>query len=412
MRIAVIGAGIVGVTTALELVSHGHEVVVFEKNTGIAQEASFATSGFIGPGLIHSWTVPQMAAKVIQKMMFSSDAYSYHGLNNIPFKWLWQWSSACTHTDFKLKIESLQRLAFYSQEVMKGIAEQYGFQFELSKGCILVCRQEKEMKQFQLQMDLMTANGIAFKKLNQPETRLLEPALSEEIQFFGSILFPNDEVANCRQFALLAKQQAALMGAEFRTGQEVLPLSPESSKQIQIPHQPKEDFDLIVVCAGIHSKSLLKYLPIKLPSLAVHGYSLSAAVREHIDAPVYGIVDAKHHVSIAKTGQRIRVSGITEIGNNKKPANDCVQLLYKTLNDWFPGAAKTHEAVQVWRGTRDMLTDGLPILGHSGVPGIWLNTGHGNHGWASSCGSARAIADMVSGRGCEIDLKGLGIERF
>jgi D-amino-acid dehydrogenase len=157
---------------------------------------------------------------------------------------------------------------------------------------------------------------------------------------------------------------------------------------------------------------LLKYLPVNLPSLAVHGYSLSAAVREHIDAPVYGIVDAKHHIAIARTGQRIRVSGITEIGNNKKPPSECVQLLYKTLNDWFPGAAKTNEAVQVWRGTRDMLTDGLPILGHSGVPGIWLNTGHGNHGWASSCGSARAIADMVSGRGCEIDLKGLGIERF
>ena len=185
MRIAVIGAGIVGVTTALELVSHGHEVVVFEKNTGIAQEASFATSGFIGPGLIHSWTVPQMALKVIQKMIFGSDAYSYHGLKNIPLKWLWQWSSACTHADFKLKIESLQRLAFYSQEVMKGISEQYGFQFELSKGSILICRQEKEMKRFQLQLDLMTANGIAFKKLDPKETRILEPALSEEIQFLA-----------------------------------------------------------------------------------------------------------------------------------------------------------------------------------------------------------------------------------
>ena len=412
MRIAVIGAGIVGVTTALELVSHGHDVVVFEKNTGIAQEASFATSGFIGPGLIHSWTTPGMAFRVMQKMILGSDAYSLHGISNIPLKWLWHWSSACKHTDFKLKIESLQRLAFYSQEVLKGISEQYGFQFELSQGSLLVCRQEKEMKQFQLQLDLMSDNGIAFKKLDPSETRSLEPALSEELPFYGSILFPNDEIANCRQFALLAKQQAVLMGADFRTGHEILPLSPQATHQVEVSGQPTESFDHIVICAGIFSKSILKNLPIKLPSLAVHGYSLSAAVREHIDAPVYGIVDAKNHISIARTGQRIRVSGITEIGVNKKPAYECVQLLYKTLNDWFPGAAKTHEAVQVWRGTRDMLTDGLPILGHSGVPGIWLNTGHGNHGWASSCGSARAIADMVSGRGCEVDLKGLGIERF
>ena len=412
MRIAVIGAGIVGVTTALELVSHGHDVVVYEKNTGIAQEASFATSGFIGSGMIHTWTVPGMATKVISKMMLGSEAYSYHGIKNIPLKWLWQWSFACSHSDYKFKIESLQRLAFYSQEVMKGMSEQYGFQFELSKGSLLICRQEKEMNQYQLQLEAMSANGIAFKKLDPLQTRTLEPALSDEVPFFGSILFPNDEVANCRQFALLAKQQAALMGVDFRTGQEIMPLSSASPKQIQVPNQPKEDFDHIVVCAGIHSKSILKHLPVHLPSLAVYGYTLSAAVREHIDAPMYGIVDAKHNIAIARTGQRIRVSGLTEIGHNKKPATECVQLLYKTLNDWFPGAAKTHDAVQVWRGARDMLTDGLPILGHSGIPGIWLNTGHGNHGWASSCGSARAIADMVSGRGCEVDLKGLGIERF
>ena len=412
MRIAVVGAGVVGVTTALELVSHGHDVVVFEKNAGIAQEASFATSGFIGPGLMHSWTVPGMASKVIRKMVFGSEAYAFHGLKNIPINWLWHWILACKNSDHKLKIESLQRLAFYSQEVMKGITEQYGFQYELSQGSILICRHEKDMKNFQLQLDLMNDSGITFKKISQKETRDLEPALSDETSFFGSILFPNDQIANCRQFVLMAKHQAALLGAEFRTGQDVLPLASNASKQIQVTGQKNESFDHIVICAGIHSKTILKNLPIKLPSLAIYGYSLSAAVRELIDAPVYGVVEAKNHISIARTGQRIRVSGITEIGLNKKPANECIQLLYKTLNDWFPGAAKTHESVQVWRGTRDTITDGLPILGHSGVPGIWLNTGHGNHGWASSCGSARAIADMVSGRGCEVDLKGLGIERF
>jgi len=131
-----------------------------------------------------------------------------------------------------------------------------------------------------------------------------------------------------------------------------------------------------------------------------------------MDAPACGVMDAFHQVAISRSGQRVRVSGMCEIGHSKYTRQKNTALLYKVLNDWFPGAAKTQDNVQVWRGCRDMMSDGVPVLGLSGVPGVWLNTGHGNHGWACSSGSARAIADMVSGRDCEIDLKGLGLERF
>lgn len=412
MKIAVIGAGVIGVTSALEFASHGHDVVVFEKGSGIAQQASFATSGFIGPGMVHSWTTPGLPLKTLSKIFFGADTHALCGATHVPLSWFWQWYKACKHPSHKLKLEALQRLAFYSQEVMTGITEQYGLQYENSQGCLLICRQEQDLKNYQLQLSLMTENGIGFKKIDPIEARKLEPALSEDQTFHSAVMFPSDAIANCRQFTLLAKQQASLLGADFRTGQEVLPLIPEAPRLIRTTVGTSEKFDHVVICAGIHSKTLVKHLGIHIPSLAVQGYTLSSSVRQLIDAPVYGVMDARHHVSIARTGQRIRVSGIAEIGHNKKKPEECVALLYKVLNDWFPGAAKTHEAVQVWRGTRDMLTDGVPILGHSGVKGVWLNTGHGNHGWATSCGSARAIADMVSGRECEVDLKGLGIERF
>jgi D-amino-acid dehydrogenase len=412
MKIAVIGAGVIGVTTALELASHGHDVVVFEKGSGIAQQASFATAGFMGPAMMQSWTAPGIPFKTLRKVLFGSDTHAFHGLSNLPFSWFWQWQKASNHPSYQLKLEALQRLAFYSQEVMTGITEQYGLQYENSQGCLLICRQEKDLKNYQLQLDLMAENGISFKKIDPIETRKLEPALSEDQTFHSAVMFPNDAIANCRQFSLLAKQQAHLLGAEFRTSQAVLPLMPEAPQVIRTVSGTSEKYDHVVVCAGIHSNALVKNLGITVPSLAVHGFTLSSSVRQLIDTPVFGVMDARHHVSIARTGQRIRVSGIAEIGGNKKAPEECVSLLYKVLNDWFPGAAKTHESVQVWRGTRDVLTDGVPILGHSGIKGVWLNTGHGNHGWANSCGSARAIADMVSGRECEVDLKGLGIERF
>jgi D-amino-acid dehydrogenase len=164
----------------------------------------------------------------------------------------------------------------------------------------------------------MTENGIGFKKIDPIEARKLEPALSEDQTFHSAVMFPSDAIANCRQFTLLAKQQASLLGADFRTGQEVLPLIPDAPRLIRTAAATSEKFDHVVICAGIHSKTLVKHLGIHIPSLAVQGYTLSSSVRQLIDAPVYGVMDARHHVSIARTGQRIRVSGIAEIGHNKK----------------------------------------------------------------------------------------------
>ena len=170
MKIAVIGAGVIGVTTALELASHGHDVVVFEKGSGIAQQASFATAGFMGPAMMQSWTAPGIPFKTLRKVLFGSDTHAFHGLSNLPFSWFWQWQKASNHPSYKLKLEALQRLAFYSQEVMTGITEQYGLQYENSQGCLLICRQEKDLKNYQLQLDLMAENGISFKKIDPIET--------------------------------------------------------------------------------------------------------------------------------------------------------------------------------------------------------------------------------------------------
>jgi D-amino-acid dehydrogenase len=147
--------------------------------------------------------------------------------------------------------------------------------------------------------------------------------------------------------------------------------------------------------------------------MAVHGYSISAAVREPLDAPRSGVMDERYKVSITRLGQRVRVSGSAEIGGDpKKPREQSIQTLFKVLDDWFPGAARTQENVQIWKGSRPMLPDGPPLVGFSGVKGVWLNLGHGSSGWALSCGSAKAIADMVSQHKAEINMKGFDYQRL
>jgi D-amino-acid dehydrogenase len=127
-------------------------------------------------------------------------------------------------------------------------------------------------------------------------------------------------------------------------------------------------------------------------------------------------MDERYKVAISRLGNRVRVAGSAEIGGSlSQHRASSIQTLYKVLHDWFPGAvqnANTGSSVQVWKGARPMLPDGPPIIGISGLPGIWLNLGHGSSGWALSCGSARALADLMAGRTTAVDMKGLSVERL
>jgi D-amino-acid dehydrogenase len=144
----------------------------------------------------------------------------------------------------------------------------------------------------------------------------------------------------------------------------------------------------------------------------VYGYSVSAALKEPMDAPLSGLMDERYKVAISRLGQRVRVSGSAEIGGKADALHpQALATLYKVLNDWFPSAAKLQGNVQVWKGARPMLADRAPVVGASGIPGLWLNLGHGSSGWALSCGSARLLADQISGKTPEIDGQGYALHR-
>ena len=170
------------------------------------------------------------------------------------------------------------------------------------------------------------------------------------------------------------------------------------------------------MCAGLASAQLLKPLGLKIPMAAVYGYSISAPIREPLNAPRSALMDERYKVAISRLGNRVRVAGSAEIGGSldTKRAGS-LQTLYKVLHDWFPGAAQLSTigaSVQEWKGARPMLPDGPPIIGDSGIPGLWLNLGHGSSGWALSCGSARALADLMAGKGTDIDMEGLDVARL
>ncbi|RYF33573.1 MAG: FAD-dependent oxidoreductase, partial [Comamonadaceae bacterium] len=308
----------------------------------------------------------------------------------------------------------MQRLAFYSRTRLHEIVEAREMVYERSDGYLVLLRSRREQKLVQPGLDVLRAAGTVFREVDADEARLIEPALNTDTSLAGAIHLPDDEVGNCRQFALLLKWEAEALGAQFHFNCDLAPLSRATPTSLQLAGgSDAVRYDAVVMCAGLDSAKLLRPLGLRIPLAPVYGHSISANIREPLNAPRSAVMDERFKVAITRLGLRVRVAGSAELGgapDTLSPA--ALQTLYKVLHDWFPGAATLQSGVQQWKGARPMLPDGPPILGASGIPGVWLNLGHGSSGWALSCGSARVLADLIASRDPGVDLEGLGVERL
>lgn len=415
MRIAIIGAGIIGVTTAYELACSNHDVTVFERRGAAAEETSFANAGIVAPGYVTPWAAPGMPLKVA-KQFFSRHAAIKIGfpLSGSELAWMWRWFRACKADTYLTSRSQLQRLAFYSRERLHQITADLQLDYDRSEGYMVLLRSEADRKMVQMSLQVLRDAGISFTELDCAGARKIEPALNPDTDFAGAIHLPSDEVGNCRQFALMLKNECLRLGVKFCFNSTVQPLERALPSRLTLEGEamPRE-FDAVVICAGVSSAPLLRPVGLKVPLAAVYGYSVSASIREPLNAPRSAIMDERYKVAISRLGSRVRVAGSAEIGGSPGAHRaSSIQTLYKVLHDWFPGAAAQSSGVQVWKGARPMLPDGPPLVGNSGVPGVWLNLGHGSSGWALSCGSARALADQMDGKEPCVSMNGMDAGRL
>jgi D-amino-acid dehydrogenase len=415
MRIAIVGAGIIGVTTAFELAADGHAVTVFERRSAAAEETSFANAGLVAPGYITPWAAPGMPSKVLGHL------FSRHApvrlrwpLSGAELRWVVAWWRACRPETHLANRGRMQRLAFFSHARLRDITRQLSLAHDRSEGVLVLFRSEKERLAAQGGLALLREAQVRFRELDEAGARVVEPALNPDTRIAGAIELQDDEVGNCRQFAQMLKAAAQHLGARFEFNAPVARIASGEPTALWLRDegQPRE-FDAIVVCAALGAIPLLAPMGLHLPMAAVHGYSISATVRQSVHAPRSAIMDERFKVAIARMGNRVRVAGSAELGGRlERHHAGAIATLHKVLRDWFPGAVQMDNGVQVWKGARPMMPDGPPVIGSSGHRGIWLNLGHGSSGWALSCGSARVVADVLAGRPAPIALDGLGIERL
>jgi D-amino-acid dehydrogenase len=414
MHVLVVGAGVIGVTTAFELRSRGFEVTVLDRRPGVAQEASYGNAGVISTAYAGPWAQPGMPTKVLATLWRRESPVIFRpSLDPAQWRWVVRWLGQCRLQRFRTNKLRMQRLAEYSRAVLHDLRSRFSIDYEQAQGWLQLFRTEADVARARPSIEMLQQAGTAHRLLGAGECRALEPALVEGTPLAGGLHLPEEETGNCAYFTRRIKDLAAASGVDFHFETAVTRLAFEGGRftQARTATGPV-DADAVVLAAGADSARLLRGTGIRIPLYPVKGYSLTARITRDEYAPMLSLMDEAYKVAITRMGNRLRIAGTAELGNRRLALRDAaLGTLLRVARDWLPGAAAYAQA-RPWVGARPMLPDGPPVLGTTPVRNLFLNLGHGSTGWAMACGSARVVAGIVAGDKPEIDLEGLTLERF
>ena len=415
MKVIVLGAGIVGVTSAYQLAKAGHEVTVVDRQPGPALETSFANAGEVSFGYCSPWAAPGIPMKAM-KWLFMQHAplILRPKVDMAMIAWMTQMLRNCTSARYALNKSRMLRLADYSRVSLAALREETGISYdERMQGTLQLFRSEAQLDASAKDVKALAADGIPYEVLDPEGCIRVEPALKHvREKIVGGLLTPKDETGDCFKFSNALAEKAKALGVTFNYGSIIRGLDVEGGRVTGVvTAHGRLAADAVVVALGSFSPLLVRPHGIRLPVYPVKGYSLTIPITDASRAPESTVMDETYKIAITRLGERIRVGGMAEISGYTNDLGEPRRLtLQHSVMDLFPGGDISKASF--WSGLRPMTPDGTPVIGATKVAGLFLNTGHGTLGWTMSSGSARLVADLVSGRKPEIDATDLAVARY
>lgn len=429
MKVVVLGAGVVGVTSAWYLARAGHQVEVIDRQPGPALETSYANAGEISPGYSAPWAAPGIPLKAVKWMFMRHAPLIINPRPDIAkLGWLGRMLMNCTSEAYAVNKSRMVRLAEYSRDCLRDLRAETAIHYdERMQGTLQVFRDAKQVEAAAKDIAVLRADGVPFEVLDAAGCVAAEPGLKGFAdQIAGGLRLPGDETGDCFKFTNRLREMAEAAGVTFRWGVGIAALETEAGRISAVRCTPGASdtagsgkagserivADAYVVALGSYSPMLVKSLGLDLPIYPLKGYSLTVPITDESRAPVSTVMDETHKIAITRLGDRIRVGGLAEINGFNLSLNPKRRAtLEHSLTDLFAGACDPAQA-EFWCGLRPMTPDGTPIIGRTHLPNLFLNTGHGTLGWTMSAGSGRLIADLISGRAPDIDATDLAYARY
>jgi len=415
MKVIVLGAGVIGVSSAYYLARAGHEVTVLECLPGPALETSFANAGQISFGYSSPWAAPGVPLKAIKWMFAKHPPLSIRPDGSFfQLWWMYQMWRNCDARRYAINKERMIRMSEYSRDCLAALRQETGIEYEgRRRGTLQVFRTQQQLDHVDKDIDVLREAGVTYRLLSREELVSVEPGLaSSKHRLSGGLHLPDDETGDCHLFTTRLAALTENMGVSFRYGVTIDSLLANSAGVSGVRCNGETlTADAYVVALGAWSTRLLRP-SLRLPVYPMKGYSITVPVGDQERAPVSTLLDETYKIAVTRFDNRIRVGGMAEIKGFDKRLDPRRQSTLETvLDDLFPGGRQPGE-VSFWTGLRPKTPDSTPIIGATSVPRLYLNTGHGTLGWTMSCGSGQLLADLVSGKPTAIRSDDLAIGRY
>lgn len=408
MKVVVLGAGVIGVTTAYYAACEGHEVTVIDRMPGPALETSFANAGEISPGYAAPWASPDVPQKAL-KWLFMEHApliVQFQKLSPAMIAWGIGMLRNCTPDRYAANKSKMVRLATYSRDMLRQLrgAESIAYDHR-TRGTLQLFRTQKQYDAAARDIEVLKAGGVDFELLDLSGCQLAEPGLAHAVDpVVGGLRLPGDETGDCFKFTNALARIAEARGVKFRWNTPIDALSESGGVVSARVGGQRLEADAFVLACGSWSPILARQIGLRLPVYPVKGYSITLAAAEDLRSPQSTLLDETFKVAITRLGDRVRVGGMAELSGFDRSLNPKRQrTLERSVFSLFPDLEGSPER-SFWCGHRPMTPDSVPFVGRSRFSNLWLNTGHGTLGWTMSCGSGRMIADGISGKAPEISL--------
>ncbi len=428
MKIIVLGAGIIGVSTAWHLLERGHEVTVVERQSDAAMETSFANAAQISVSYCEPWANRDAPLKAL-KWMFRDDAPLLfrpqfpvgEGLK----QWLWglRFLAQCNDAAFERNVQQIVALGAYSHDALKDVVRSTGIDYQrLERGIAHFYTDQKSFDTAGDAATLMRKYGVDRKLVSRDELLKIEPAFkSFADHIVGGTYTASDESGDARMFTQALAKRCIARGAEFLYGHDIVSMDKAGGAIESVAVRQRKGgaqdrtgllrdlkADHFVAACGSYTAPLLRTVGVDLPIYPGKGYSATFRLKRPELAPMVSTIDDEMKIAMSRLGDHLRVAGTIEVGDynlslDTRLARARCQMLSNRIEQILPGVCDTRNAEEggtpnYWAGLRPATPTNIPFIGRTKVRKLWVNAGHGTLGWTHGAGSGKALAELISGR--------------
>ncbi len=413
MKVVVLGAGILGVSTAWYLLEQGHEVTVVDRQADAALETSFANGAQISVSFCEPWANASAPFKVA-KWLLRDDSPLLFRPRLDPAQWRWGLSflGQCSDAAFERNVAQLVALGRYSHDSLRQLVAQTGITYDrLERGILHFFSSQADFEAGAQGAEIMRRHGVDRRVLSREEVLRIEPSLATwGPRIHGGTYTPSDESGDARVFTQALARLCAQRGATFLYGHAVERLHQAGGEISGVSVRdtagdaPARTLvaDAYVAAMGSFTAPLLRQVGLCLNIYPAKGYSATLRLRDPQRASVVSLLDDSRKIAISRLGDTIRIAGTAElagydVGLEGPTARVRCQALVQRYEELFPGVADLSEP-NFWAGLRPSTPTNIPMIGRTKVGKLWVNAGHGTLGWTHGAGSGRAVADLISGK--------------